>query len=352
MIEDPLEITREVGLRYVNDALPGITRHRAGKHFQYRGPDGRLIRNRAELKRVASLAIPPAYTSVWICPDKRGHIQATGRDARGRKQYRYHPDWTQVRDAAKFDRVLSFAHALPALRRRVRVDLRREGLPRERVVAGIVQLLESTLVRVGNEEYAKANNSFGLTTLRNKHVRSRKGGLRLRFRGKSGKVHDVEIHDRRLTALVRRCQDLPGQELFQYLDAENEPASIGSSDVNAYLREATSDEFSAKDVRTWHGTVRAVAFLLDAPPAETQMERKATVVAALAAVAEQLRNTPSVCKKCYVHPSIIEWYEDGSLAHRARRGSRTRPGFDADESATLNTLSSATRERRSVKRAA
>lgn len=352
MTEDPLEVTREAGLRYVNDALPGITRHRAGKHFQYRQANGRPIRNRAELKRIASLAIPPAYTSVWICPDKRGHIQATGRDARGRKQYRYHPDWTQVRDAAKFDRVLSFAHALPALRRRVRTDLRREGLPRERVVAGIVQLLESTLIRVGNEEYAKANNSFGLTTLRNRHVRGSKGSLRLRFRGKSGKVHDVEIHDRRLATLVRRCQDLPGQELFQYLDAKDVPASIGSSDVNAYLREATADEFSAKDVRTWHATVLAIAFLLDAPPAETLTERKAIVIAALTAVAEQLRNTRSVCKKCYVHPSIIEWYEDGSLARRARRGSRKRLGLDADESAALNALSSAMRVRRSEKRAA
>jgi len=339
MIDAALEATREAGLRYVSDVTPGITRRRHGRGFRYVGPDGKPVSDQAELRRFASLAIPPAYADVWICKDPRGHIQATARDNKGRKQYRYHPLWTEVRDAAKFDRVLAFAHALPALRRRVDADLRREGLTRERVLAGIVKLLESTLIRIGNEEYAKSNSSFGLTTLRTKHVRASGGTLRFKFRGKSGRFHAVEIHSVRLARLVRRCQDLPGQELFQYLDDGGNPVSIGSSDVNDYLREATSEEFSAKDIRTWHATVHCATLLLAAAPSNESEAREA-VLQALTSAADRLGNTRAVCKKCYVHPSIIEWFEDGTLAARSRRGRKKRRGLDKAETATLNVLES------------
>ncbi len=340
MLDTIREATREARLRYVSDLLPGIVRRRAGRGFQYVDPDGRVLRDQAELRRIASLAIPPAYEHVWICTDPRGHIQATARDAKGRKQYRYHPDWRAVRDAHKFDRVLAFARALPALRARVQADLRREGLPRERVLAGIVRLLEETLIRVGNEEYARANASYGLTTLRTKHVSGNGRTLRFRFRGKSRKFHEIPVNDPRLVKLVRRCQDLPGQELFQYLDADGTPVSVGSADVNDYLRQATSEEFSAKDIRTWHATVMCTELLLDTPEPETVAERRGAVVRALTIVADRLGNTRSVCKKCYVHPSVIAWFEDGSLARRARRGKRKRAGLSAAESLTLSVLES------------
>ena len=341
MIDTALEATREAGLRYVSDAIPGITRRRTGKGFTYYSPDGRLIRDRDQRKRIDGLAIPPAYANVWICPDPRGHIQATARDKRGRKQYRYHPSWVEVRDAAKFDRVTSFAHALPALRRRVEADLRRDGLPRERVLAGIVCLLESTLIRVGNEEYARANNSYGLTTLRAKHVRGNGRTLRFRFRGKSGRFHEVSVADARLARLVKRCQDLPGQELFQYLDADGAAVSVGSSDVNDYLRDATSQEFSAKDIRTWHATVYCAQLMLEENARQDRKGTSEVIVNTLSAVADRLGNTRAICKKCYVHPSVIEWFEDGTLRRRAERGPKKRRGLDEAETATLNALESA-----------
>ena len=346
MIDTALEATREAGLRYVSDALPGIVRRKSGRGFSYVAPDGSIVRDAAVLQRIASLAIPPAYQHVWICADPRGHIQATARDDRGRKQYRYHPQWRAIRDAHKFDRILAFAAALPGLRKRVEADLSKQGLPRERVLAGIVRLLESTLIRVGNEEYAKANNSYGLTTLRAKHVQGDGSTLRFRFRGKSGVYHEVRVDDRRLVKLVRGCQDLPGQELFQYLDADGTPVSVGSSDVNDYLREATSEEFSAKDIRTWHATVICTQLLLDTPEPETVAERRGAVIRALTIAADRLGNTRSVCKKCYVHPSVIEWFEDGSLKERAKGRKRSRSGLSDAESLTLTILQSATKRRK------
>ena len=247
--------TKEAGLRYVSDSAPGIRRRATGRSFRYISPDGSPLRDRAELARIRALAIPPAYRDVWICPSPRGHIQATGRDARGRKQYRYHEDWRKVRDSAKFDRMLAFAAALPSLRRRVAADMKLEGLQKPRVVAGLVRLLEATLIRIGNEEYARDNRSFGLTTLRMKHVDHTRKGFRFRFRGKSGRFHEISVEDKRLARLVRRCGELPGQDLFQYESSDGVAVAVSSDDVNDYLREATSEEFSAKDIRTWHATV-------------------------------------------------------------------------------------------------
>jgi DNA topoisomerase I len=281
--------------------------------FKYFRPDGRLIRQPAELKRIAKLAIPPAWADVWICPDPRGHLQATGRDARGRKQYRYHPDWRVCRDETKYDRMPAFASALPKIRRRTTADLSRPGLPREKVLATVVQLLEKSLIRVGNEEYAKSNRSFGLTTLQDRHVNVRGATVRFEFRGKSGVRHTVNVNDTRLARIVRNCRDLPGQELFQYVDDNGARRKVGSGDVNEYLKEIAGQDFTAKDFRTWAGTVLACAALRELQ-ADTQARAAKNVVQAIDAVAGLLGNTRAVCRKSYIHPAIIDAYVDGRMA--------------------------------------
>ena len=313
-IVDPVSSAAAAGLRYVADAGPGIRRRRAGRGWAYRHPDGSPVRDAATLRRIKPLAIPPAWTDVWICPDPRGHLQATGRDARGRKQYRYHPRWREVRDAVKFDRMVAFAEALPAIRERVDADLARPGLSRQRVLATIVHLLQDTLIRVGNDEYRRQNKSFGLTTLRDRHVDVSGATIRFHFRGKHGKTHDVKVTDQRLARIVRQCRDIPGQELFQYVDEAGERHSIDSADVNDYLREITGEEFTAKDFRTWAGTVLASRYLRQTAPAQTQTESRSQVLRTIEQVAAQLGNTVAVCRKCYVHPAVVEAYLAGSLS--------------------------------------
>jgi DNA topoisomerase-1 len=310
---DPAAAARAVGLRHVSDGMPGITRRRAGRAFSYRDADGRPIKDRLELARIRRLAIPPAWTDVWICPDRKGHLQATGRDARGRKQYRYHPDWRTVRDAAKFDRMLAFALALPDLRTRVAEDQARRGLPREKVLATVVRLLAVTLIRVGNQEYARDNRSYGLTTMRDRHVDFAGSELVFEYRGKGGKLHRVSVRDRRLARIVRSCQEIPGQHLFQYLDENGERQEVGSADVNAYLQEITGQPFTAKDFRTWAGTVLASLALSEFESFDSEAAAKRNVTRAIEQVAAQLGNTAAVCRKSYIHPEIVECYLDGTL---------------------------------------
>jgi DNA topoisomerase-1 len=311
-IADPISSARAAGLRYVDDSQPGLRRRRSGKTFIVLDARGRRVRDRETLRRVRHLAIPPAWTDVWISPSPDGHVQATGRDARGRKQYRYHPRWRAVRDETKYARMLGFARALPALRARVDADLRRPGLPREKVLATVVRLLETTFIRVGNEEYARHNKSFGLTTLRDNHVDVRGSTLRFDFRGKGGKRHEVGVTDGRLARVVRRCQELPGQELFQYVDDDGTRRTVDSADVNAYLREVTGEDFTAKDFRTWAGTVLAALALQELHASSSATQAKKNVLRAVEAVARQLGNTPAICRKCYVHPGVIEAYMDGA----------------------------------------
>jgi DNA topoisomerase I len=287
--------------------------------FKYIGPDGKVIRNAAELKRIRALAVPPAWKDVWICPDPRGHLQATGRDARGRKQYRYHPHWRVCRDETKYERLPAFAAALPKIRARTTADLARAGLPCEKVLATVVQLLEKSLIRVGNEEYAKDNKSFGLTTLKDKHVAVKGSTLRFEFRGKSGIRHCVDVNDRRLARIVKQCRDLPGQDLFQYVDEDGERRDVTSGDVNAYLREITGEDFTAKDFRTWAGTVLAVNALRELDRAESQRKAKKNVLTAIEAVAGLLGNTRAVCRKSYIHPAVVDSYMDGSLVQMLSR---------------------------------
>ncbi|HEY7847215.1 MAG TPA: DNA topoisomerase IB [Candidatus Limnocylindria bacterium] len=316
---DPVASAEEAGMRYVTDASPGIRRRRAGRGFSYIGPDGERIEDAEHVAWIKSLAIPPAWTDVWICTSRRGHLQATGRDARGRKQYRYHPDWRAVRDEAKYGRMIAFGQALPAIRERVDADLRRHGLPRERVLAAVVRLLEKTRMRIGNEEYARDNRSYGLTTLRDHHAEVGTTRIRFRFRSKGGKVSDVELTDARLARLVARCQELPGQELFAYLDANGEVRSIGSSDVNDYLREITGQDFTAKDFRTWSGTVLAAWALEELQAVDSESQAKRNVVRAVEQVAEWLGNTPAVSRRSYVHPAVIDAYLDGDVVRDARQ---------------------------------
>lgn len=311
------------GLTYVSDHQPGITRIRRGKQFRYLSAGGRIITSPRTLQRIRSLAIPPAYTQVWICPDERGHLQATGRDARGRKQYRYHPQWRAVRDGYKFSRMLEFARQLPRLRRRLKADLAQPGLTREKVLAAVVELLQETLIRVGNEEYARSNRSYGLTTLRDHHVQFlRDGRARLKFRGKAGQPHEIVLDDKRLAAIVRRCQQLPGQQLFQYVDAEGRRQPIDSGMVNEYLREAMSsghgEGFTAKDFRTWGATLRAIMFLSRRECGEELTERdfKRCVVETAQHVAAALGNTPAVCRKSYINPVVFEAWRGREIARR------------------------------------
>lgn len=310
-----LATARQAGLRYVSDNHPGITREVAKEGFCYRDVDGKLIRDEATLARIKSLAIPPAWTEVWICPVENGHIQATGRDARRRKQYRYHPRWRNVRDEVKYERMLNFGQALPAIRAQVDSDLRLQGLPREKVLATIVHLLEATMMRIGNEEYARQNKSFGLTTLRDRHVRIDGSEVEFHFRGKSGVRHTIKVDDPRLARIIRRARDLPGQELFQYIDDEGQQRTVDSADVNDYLRTLTGKDYTAKDFRTWSGTVLAALALQEYEKFDSQAQAKKNIVRAIESVSEKLGNTPSICRKCYVHPAVIESYLDGTMLH-------------------------------------
>ncbi|MBP7651317.1 MAG: DNA topoisomerase IB [Phenylobacterium sp.] len=315
MARDTAELTppAPVGLTYVNDDDAGITRIKAGDGFTYRDTDRRPVRDVATLARIKALVIPPAWTDVWICPSARGHIQATGRDQKGRKQYRYHSDWRQDRDLAKYERVIAFGRALPRLRKRVKADLARRGLPREKVLAAVVAVMEMTLIRVGNEEYARANKSFGLTTLRDRHARVTTSGAVFEFRGKSGKVHQTGFRDRRLARIVKACQEIPGQRLFQYIGDDGQRRAVESADVNTYIREVLGDDFSAKDFRTWAGTLTAARGLVMHPPAASAAEAKRNVATCVKAVAGLLGNTAAVCKGSYIHPLVLESYERGVL---------------------------------------
>lgn len=318
---DPVEAAEEAGLRYVSDEQPGYTRKAKGDNFEYFDADGKPIRDEPRLLRIKRLAIPPAWTDVWVCPSPNCHIQATGRDARRRKQYVYHERWREMRDENKYERILSFAEALPKIRRRVSKDLSLPGLPRNKVLATIVQLLEGSFIRVGNEEYARENKSFGLTTMQDRHVDVKGSRMRFRFRGKSGIKHDVDVTDRRIARIILKLQDLPGQELFQYVDENDEVRSISSQDVNEYLREISGQDFSAKDFRTWAGTVLAAIALNAAGEFETKKEAKANVKNAIGTVAKILRNTPAICRKCYIHPAVLESYLGGSAIDGMNRAS-------------------------------
>jgi DNA topoisomerase-1 len=314
---EPPQSARAAGLRYVSDDDPGLRRRRSRGGFRYIGPDGRAA-PRHVLARIRALAIPPAWEDVWICADEHGHLQATGRDAKGRKQYRYHARWREARDETKYGRVSAFAAALARLRRRVARDLQLPGLPRDKAIATIVRLLETTFMRIGNEQYARENESFGLTTLRGHQVRVRAGRLHFRFRGKSGVHHSIELSDRALAAIVRRMQDLPGEELFQYVDDAGETRTIESADVNAYLKEATGEAFTSKDFRTWAGTVLAIEALRAAEPPVSSAHANRNVVRAVEYVSSRLGNTKAVCRKCYIHPGVMERYLDGTFASIVR----------------------------------
>lgn len=315
---DPPAAARAAGLRYVHDDRPGIRREPARDGFRYLDAHGKPVEDEATLKRIKSLVIPPAWTDVWICPQANGHLQATGRDARGRKQYRYHAKWRTVRDEVKYERMIKFGKALPQIRKEVDRALGLPGLPREKVLATIVYLLEATMMRIGNDEYARENKSYGLTTLRNRHVSIEGSDVEFRFRGKSGVHHDVKVHDRRLARIIQRTRDLPGQDLFQYLDADGERHTVGSADVNDYLRTITGEDYTAKDFRTWSGTVLAALALREFEKVDSEAQAKKNVVRAIEAVAEKLGNTPSVCRKCYVHPAVLDAYMDGTMLEGLR----------------------------------
>ena len=339
---EPTASAQVAGLRYVTDKTPGIKRVKKGSGFRYLTPTGSALHDAKEIQRIKSLAIPPAWTDVWICPNPLGHLQATGRDARGRKQHRYHPRWRQVRDEAKYHRILDFAERLPPLRRAVDTDLAVPGLSRRKVTAAVVQLLEKTLIRVGNDEYARDNNSYGLTTMRSSHARISGATVRFRFKGKSGKFHDISFSDARLARIVRKCQELSGRELFQYLDDAGDVQDIGSADVNEYLREVTGCDFTAKDFRTWHGTVLAGEALCEMTEFTSETQAKHNLLTAIDAVAGVLGNTRSICRKCYVHPEVLAAYMDRTLgpALEAKNGRRSRSAYalSATESAVLALL--------------
>ncbi|HUR45933.1 MAG TPA: hypothetical protein VMZ27_08685 [Candidatus Saccharimonadales bacterium] len=319
----PLESAKSVGLRYVSDNIPGYRRKPRGKTFLYYDQRGKPLRNPRELSRIKSLVIPPAWRDVWICPWSNGHLQATGRDARGRKQHRYHPRWREARDETKYSHMLAFAKALPGIRKRIHHDLNLRGLPRNKVLATIVKLLEVSLIRVGNEEYARENNSFGLTTLQDRHAQVNGSKVHFKFRGKSGKDHDIDVQDRHLSRIVKSCQDLPGQDLFQYIDEEGKQQDVKSEDVNQYLREITSAEFTAKDFRTWAGTVLAAMALREFEKCNNQRAARKNIVRAIERVSSRLGNTPSVCRKCYVHPAVLDCYLDGTLINTLRNRAQT-----------------------------
>lgn len=310
---DPAEVAHQAGLRYANDSIPGISRYQRGGQFYYMDAHGREITDPAVLGRIKSLVLPPAWHNVWISPYATDHIQATGIDARGRKQYRYHPKWRQVRDSDKYGKLLAFGQALPKIRHQTNLDLQLDGLPKRKVVAAVVQLLEKTLIRVGNEEYANQNKHYGLTTMRHRHVDISGPTLHFDFTGKSGVDHEIDLRDARLAKVVGQCQELPGQELFQYLDHDGQRQTVHSDDVNDYLHEVAGDAFTAKDFRTWAGTVLAAKTLKEMQAFDSQAEAKRNIVAAIEKVSSELGNTKAVCRKCYVHPAVMQSYLDGTL---------------------------------------
>lgn len=328
------------GLRYVADNIPGFSRKQTRSGFRYLDTAGKPLNDPAQIARIKSLAIPPAWTDVWICPAKNGHLQATGRDARGRKQYRYHKNWREVRDEAKYERMIGFAMLLPAIRARLEEDIRRPGLSREKVIATIIRLLDVTMIRIGNEEYAQANKSFGLTTLRNRHVTIEGAAIEFNFKGKSGIAHTIRITEPRLARIVRRMRELPGQELFQYVDSEGARHSIGSADVNDYLKTITGENYTAKDFRTWSGTVQTVIALKALGPSETVTDAKKKIRVAIEVAAKKLGNTPTICRKCYVHPAVLEAYENGVLYEVAekRLNGEMQPFIDGEEAFALELL--------------
>jgi DNA topoisomerase-1 len=340
---DPAASARAAGLRYVSDATPGIVRRRAGKGFTYATATGRRLRDPATLRRIRALAIPPAWSDVWICSSATGHLQAVGRDARRRKQYRYHPRWRAVRDAMKYGRMIAFGEALPRIRARLDEHLALRGLARERVLASIVRLLDTTLVRVGNDEYARANGSYGLTTLRSRHAHVRGATVALRFRGKAGKAHDVAATDPRVAAVVRRARALPGPALFRYVNGDRRATEIDSAGVNAYIRHISRQDFTAKDFRTWAGTVLAAAALRGCPAFDSKAEARRNVVRAIADVAGRLGNTPAICRASYVHPAVIEAYLEQPRGAPAKDRAvpplvRVRAGLRPEEAAVLALL--------------
>lgn len=340
-IIDPEDAARSAGLIYVNHDMEGISRVGAGTGFSYRDAKGRTIRDRAERRRLAALAVPPAWTEVWICPDPRGHLQATGRDAKGRKQYRYHPDFREVRDSAKYDHMLDFAAALPKIRARVDSDMGLRGLPAEKVLATIVWLLENTMIRVGNSDYARDNKSHGLTTLRDRHVSFAGSEVRFRFNGKGGKAWDLDIRNARVAKIVRAAQDIPGQHLFQYVDDEGARHQVSSTEVNDYLRDVSGREVTAKDFRTWTGTVLAALALSEYERADSEAAAKTNIRAAIEEVAARLGNTPAICRKCYVHPQIIDAYLSGELKLELRgriADNLKKPGLRPEERQVLTFL--------------
>lgn len=310
---DPVEVAEDAGLRYVSDDQPGYTRKPKGHDFEYFDTDGKPLHDETRLLRIQRLAVPPAYKDVWICPSPNGHIQATARDARGRKQYRYHERWREARDENKYDRMLVFGQALPKIRRQVNKDMGLHDLPRNKVLATVVHLLGRTFIRIGNEEYARDNKSFGLTTMRNRHVDVKGAKLSFSFRGKSGVLHEIDVSDRRLANIIRRLQDLPGQDIFQYEDEAGEVRNVTSQDVNDYLQEITGEKFTAKDFRTWAGTVLTAMALSAQGPAENETQAKKNIKVSITAVAKILGNTPTICRKCYVHPVVLESYLDGDM---------------------------------------
>lgn len=340
---DPIDSAKAANCRYVDDTTPGIRRLKSGKGWKYVSPEGKAIRDREVLARVKALVIPPAWTDVWICPRPDGHIQATGRDARKRKQYRYHSRFREVREETKYERMLQFAEVLPAVRAKVDEDLSLPGLSRDKVLASVLRLLEITLIRVGNEEYARDNGSFGLTTMRTRHVDITGTTIKFHFRGKSGKDHAVKVQDRRVARVVARCNDLPGEVLFQYVDEEGERHSVESSDVNDYLRSIANADFTAKDFRTWAGTVLAAQALTELAAFDSEAAAKKNIVVAVKSVASRLGNTPSVCRKCYVHPQIFDAYLDGHLVEKLKKRTAKElredlPAFSSAEAAVLTLL--------------
>jgi len=314
-LPDPLDSAKAAGLRYVYDTRPGISRHRTRTGFTYRTPENKPLRDAETLARIKSLVIPPAWESVWICPLANGHLQATGRDARGRKQSRYHPRWREVRDQSKYEHMLAFGATLPAIRAHVDKHLTLPGLPREKVLATLVRLLETTFIRIGNETYARENNSFGLTTLRRRHVDIKGSRLTFNFKGKSGVEHTINLTDRRLARIVKTCRDIPGYELFEYLDDDGTPHTVDSTHVNDYLNSITDPDahFTAKDFRTWAGTVLACMTLRDCEPCDSETQLKKNLVDAIKTVAQRLGNTPAVCRKCYIHPAVLDAYLTGAM---------------------------------------
>jgi DNA topoisomerase-1 len=351
----PKDSAKKAGLRYVTDDQPGLTRRRNGRSFRYFETNGKPLRDPDTIVRIRSLVIPPAWKSVWICPIANGHLQATGRDARGRKQSRYHPRWREVRDETKYERMLSFGAALPAIREHVDRDIAQPGLPQTKVLATIVRLMETTSIRVGNEEYARTNHSYGLTTMRNRHVQIEGSKITFHFEGKSGVKHVVDLQDRRLAKIIQRCQDIPGYELFQYIDERDEHRTIDSADVNEYLRGISGDDFTAKDFRTWTGTVTACRLLRSLEPFESENQAKKNIVEVIKSVASCLGNTPSVCRKCYVHPEVLNVYLSGAMPAIFRRRvprniSKICKRMQRDERDLLHLLESSLKRTRSARK--